>query len=29
MGRFEVVEHKVNGVRGGGDEDDFEDGVVE
>jgi hypothetical protein len=26
---FVVVEHKVDGVRGGADEDDFKDGVVE
>lgn len=29
MRRLEVVEHKVYGVGGCADEDDFEDGVVE
>ena len=29
LGGFVVVEHEVDGVRGGADEDDLEDGVVE
>jgi hypothetical protein len=29
VGRFEIVEHEVYGVRGRADEDNLEDGVVE